>query len=189
VNESGNGDKKRSLLPYLSRIMPIGAIIVLLMLLIPQLMEMKRGKPGLAYITPPLAMKYYSTGYAKTDSLMNAALRSFSSKDYEEAARLLTKVHFFWTVSIREGRVTRYPADLRFYLGLAHFYRGRPDQGIPYLEDEERNSPYEEKYPWYLAHLYIARGQSDKARRELERVVQLNGQLAAEAAEKLRMLR
>jgi tetratricopeptide (TPR) repeat protein len=180
--------KKKRRASYIPWMMPIGGIIILLALLIPQLVDKRYEYRGLAGVEPPLALKRYETGYATTDSLLNTALRMFSQKDYADAARLLSKVNFYWTVRIREGKKLSYPEDLRFYLGLAEAYRGHPEIGAPYLEEEERANPYEQKYPWYLAHVYMALGRYADARAELEKVVRLEGSLAPEAGRTMREL-
>ena len=178
-----SGKKPWRLKPtYIPRLMPVGMIIILLAILVPVLREKKPDTASLAPVDPPLAMKYYSTNFPASDSLMNDALRSFGRKDYEAAARILTKVHFYWNVQIREGTVKSYPEDLRFYLGLAEFYRGRPDRAAPYLEAESQENPYEENYAWYLAHVYAAQGDTMRTRETLERIVRLNESLAPKAA-------
>jgi tetratricopeptide (TPR) repeat protein len=179
-----SGKKRWRLKPtYIPRLMPVGMIVILLAILIPVLKEKKPGVAGLPPVDPPLAMKHYSTNFPASDSLMNDALRSFGRKDYEAAARIFSKVHFYWSVQIREGKVKSYPEDLRFYLGLAEFYRGRPDRAAPHLEAESQEKPYEEKYAWYLAHAYSAQGDTMRTRKTLERIVRLNETLAPKAAD------
>ena len=170
---------------YIPRIMPVGGIVILLMMMLPQLVDRGGARRGEVGIDPPLALKYYNTGYAKTDSLMNAGLRYFGEKRYDDAARVLGKVHFYWTAGIREKRLKAYPEDLLFYLGLSHLYRGYPALAAPLLEEGERANPFDERYPWYLAHVYLAERRPDMARAELERVVKLGGRLASEAERKL----
>lgn len=179
--------KKKGLRPtYIPRLMPVGMIVILLAILIPVLRGKKPEVAAIPPVEPPLAMKHYSSGFAATDSLMNDALRSFGRRDYEAAARILSKVHFYWSVEIREGRMKSYPEDLRFYLGLAEFYRGRPDRAAPYLEAESSEKPYEEKYAWYLAHAYAAQGDTARTRETLRRVVKMNESFAPQAADLLR---
>jgi len=173
---------------YIPRLMPLGMIIILLAILIPSLREKKPNISDLARVEPPLAMNFYSTGYASTDSLLNEALRHFGRKDYTEATHLLTKVYFYWNAQIRDGRMKSYPEDLRFYLGLSEFYRGRPDRAEPYLEAEAMANPFEEKYAWYLAHVCIARGEYDKARELFARVVKIGGKLSVAAQTQLEAL-
>ena len=173
---------------YIPRLMPVGMIIILLAILIPVLKDKKPGVAALPAVEPPIAMKYYSTDFPASDSLMNDAIRSLGRKDYDAAARILSKVHFYWSVQVREGKAKTYPEDLRFYLGLAEFYRGRPDRAAPYLEEESQDNPYEEKYAWYLAHVCIALGNDAKARGMLERVVKIGGPRAAEAESALKLL-
>ncbi len=181
------GAKKKGLKPtYIPRLMPVGMIVILLAILIPVLRGKKPEAPAIPPVEPPLAMKRYSSGFPASDSLMNDALRSFGLKDYETAARILAKVHFYWSVELREGRMKAYPEDLRFYLGLAEFYRGRPERAAPHLEAESSESPHEEKYAWYLAHVYTAQGDTARARETLRRIVRMNESLAPEAAELLR---
>lgn len=168
--------------------MPVGGIIILLALLIPLLMGKNHEYRELANIEPPLAMKVYATGDTSVDSLLNGGLHSFSKKNYTEAARQLTKAHFYWTVKIREGSQEPYPEDLLFYLGLSEFYRGYAAKGTLYLEEEGRANRYEAKYPWYLAHLYIAQGRFDDARNELEKVTKLGASYSLEAQAKMRQL-
>jgi len=187
---SGRGtENRKGLKPtWIPRLVPVGGIIVLLALLIPMLREKQQPGGAGPGIEAPLAMKAYSTGDGGVDSLLAEGLRAFNGKDYSEAARLLTQGHFYWTVKMREGEVASYPADLRFYVGLAELYRGRPERAAPYLEEEARENDFDEKYPWYLAHAYAAQRADDKARAELEKVVALGGPLAAEAAKKLKRL-
>ncbi len=168
---------------YIPRLMPVGMIVILLAILIPVLREKKPYTAMIPLVDPPLAMKRYATDFPASDSLMNDALRSFGMKDYEAAARVLSMVHFHWNAQIREGAAQAYPEDLRFYLGLAEFYRGRPDRAAPYLEAESQENPYEEKYAWYLAHVYAARGDTVRTRATLERIVGMNETLAPKAAE------
>jgi hypothetical protein len=139
-------------------------------------------------VEPPLAMKYYATGYPASDSLLNDALRSFDRREFGAAARILSKVQFYWGVQIREGKVKTYPEDLRFYLGLSELYRGRPDRAVPHLEAEWKDDPYEEKYPWYLAHAYAAMGDTARTRETLERIAKIGGSYAAEAEGMLKAL-
>jgi len=188
MNREGEKTGKGLKETYIPRMMPIGGIIILLALLLPLLMGKKHEDGGLAKVEPPLAMKMYATGYASIDSLLNEGLRHFGRREYEDAARMLAEAHFFWSVKIREGSQEPYPEDLRFYLGLSEFYRGYPAKGAPYLEEEERAHPYEARYPWFLAHCYIAQGRFEGARTELEKVVRLGGSWSAEAREKLRRL-
>jgi tetratricopeptide (TPR) repeat protein len=188
MNDEPTIKRQQSKRPYISRLMPVGGIFVLLAILLPLLMDKKHEYRGLAGVEAPLAMKRFATGYASTDSVLNEALRDFSQKNYQEASRLFGRVHFFWAVDIREGRQKAYPEDLRFYLGLAEFYRGFPARGVPYLEEEEQANPYEAKYPWYLAHLYIAESRFGEARAELEKVIRIGGPFAPEAREKIQKL-
>jgi hypothetical protein len=182
-----DGSTRKGLKPtYLPRLMPVGMIVILLAILVPVLREKKPDVAPVPPVEPPLAMKHYSSGFPATDSLMNDALRSFGRKDYEAAARILAKVHFYWSVEISEGRAKSYPEDLRFYLGLAEFYRGRPDRAAPYLEAESSENPYEERYAWYLAHAYAAQGDTARTRETLRRIVGMNESLAPKAAELLR---
>jgi tetratricopeptide (TPR) repeat protein len=173
---------------YIPRLMPVGMIIILLALLIPVLREKKPAMSELARVEAPLVLKRYSTGHTITDSLLNEGLRRFARKDYTEATRLLTNVHFHWTVQIREGREGSYPVDLRFFLGLAEFYRGRADRAASYLEEEAREDPNDGKYAWYLAHAYIARADYARARSALASVMKTGGPYAAEAEDKLKLL-
>lgn len=166
---------------YIPRLMPVGAIIILLMILIPVLREERRDRQALSAVDPPLPMAVYSTGHARLDSLANEGLRSFGRREYDHAARLLAEAHFHWTVMMRERGTERYPEDLRFYFGLAHLYRGRPDLAAPLLEAEERDGAFEAKYPWYLAHVYLALARPGDARTALERVVAIGGDFAEEA--------
>lgn len=182
------GERKGLKPTYVPRLMLAGMIVILLMILIPVLREKRPAVNRLALVEPPLAMKYYSTGFATTDSLLNEGLRDFGEKNYTEAAHILTKVYFYWSVHIREGELHEYPEDLRFYLGLSEFYRGHPERAAPYLESEEKASPYDERFPWYLAHVYIAGGDFAKAREKLERVVKIGEKHAAEAERKIQLL-
>jgi len=175
---------RSSLLP---RMMPIGAIVILLLILLPQLLHKAPNRRELSRVEPPAA-RIFATGYAKSDSLLNAGMDAFSRKDYTEASRLLSKVQFFWSVSIREKKMKSYPEDLLFYLGLSDFYRGHAELAAPLLAEEEKRNPVDERYPWYLGHVYVALGRYGDATTELEKVVELGGGLAEEARRKIESL-
>jgi tetratricopeptide (TPR) repeat protein len=174
---------------YLPRLMPAGAAFILLMILVSVLRDERAERAAAPVVEPPLSMAVYATEFARLDSLANEGLRLFGRREYERAGRFLAEAHFHWAVMTREGRAERYPEDLRFYLGLAHFYRGRPAQGAPLIEEEGRENPFEGKYPWYLAHAYLALGRKDEARAELERVVAIGDAFAGEALRELDRLR
>jgi tetratricopeptide (TPR) repeat protein len=182
-----NAINKRLKPTWLPRIMPVGGIIILLILLLPQLLHKAPDRSRLSRVEPP-EPKVFATGYFRSDSLLNAGMDAFSRKDYEEASRLLSKVQFFWSVSIREKEVKSYPGDLLFYLGLSDFYRGHPELAVPLLAEEEKRNPEDERYPWYLAHVDIALGRYGDARTELERVVELGEGLAERARDKIKSL-
>lgn len=173
---------------YLPRLMPAGAAFILLMILVSVLREERSGGRSAPDVEPPLAMTLYATGYGRLDSLANEGLRHFGRREYERAARFLAEAHFHWTVMKKENGAERYPDDLRFYLGLAHLYRGRPDLGAPLIEEERRDDAFDGKYPWYLAHAYLALGRSNEARAELERTAAIGDSFAAEAERELRRL-
>lgn len=188
-NPETSEKREKGLKPtYIPRLMPVGGIVILLALLVPMLMGKRHTANERAAVEPPPAMKRYATGDGRIDSLLNEGLRAFGAENYDEAARLLTQAHFYCTVKIREGEAPSYPEDHRFFLGLAEFYRGRPDRAAPYIEEEERANPIEEKYPWYLAHIYAAEGRNDAARGKLEKVVQSGGSLAPRAREEIKGL-
>ncbi len=165
---------------WLPRLMPLGAIVILLILLVPQLLHRGPDRSRLAQVAPP-EPKVFATGFARSDSVLNAAMDAFSRRDYAGASRLLSRVRFFWSVSIRQKEIRSYPEDLLFYLGLSDFYRGRPELAVPPLVEEETRDPVDERYPWYLAHVYIALARYHDAREELERVVELGGGYAPDA--------
>lgn len=188
MDMSTDSKKERPPFAFLARLAPLAAIVVLAMILAPQLCDRHPLKDKIYYVEPPIAMKGYRAGSGQIDTLFEKGLREFGREHYEEAGRLLTKALFFASVGIKEKKMTLYPSDLRFFLGLAQFYRGKGVKGIPLLEEEEAESPGEEKYPWYLAHLYMAVGRNDDARVRLERVIALGGPRAPKAREKLARL-
>ena len=172
---------------WLPRMMPVGGIIILLLLLLPQILHRAPDRSRLSRVEPPES-KVFASGHFRSDSLLNAGMDAFSRKDYVEASRLLSKVQFFWSASIREKEVKSYPGDLLFYLGLSDFYRGHPELAAPLLAEEEKRNPVDERYPWYLAHINIALARYGDARTELERVVELGGGFAEQARRKLKEL-
>jgi len=188
MDTSTDSKNERPPFAFLARLAPLAAIVVLAMILAPQLCDRHplEGKPY--YAEPPIAMKEYRANQGEIDTLFEKGLREFGRENYGEAGRFLAKACFLASVGIKEKKMTRYPDDLRFFLGLAHFYRGKSVNGIPLLEEEETESPGEEKYPWYLAHLYMAVGRNDEARVRLERVIALDGARAPKAREKLARL-
>jgi tetratricopeptide (TPR) repeat protein len=186
TNENEHG--RRPPFAILSRYAPLAAILVLLLMLLPQLFENTPANRTEAGAEPPLALIVYQSGYMDVDSLANEGLKSFNRKDWDRAVRFLGEARFHWSVLIREKMEQGYPVDLRFYLGLSHYYRGLPAKGIPLLEEEIADDPTEAKYHWYIAHLSLAAEDTAGAREHFERAVTLGGNYADEAKEKLERL-
>ena len=169
---------------FLSRYIPLALIALLLIMLLPQLADRNPDYPKKeARPAPPIPLTLYRTAYAKLDSLGNEGLRRFGAGDWNDAVRLLGEAHFHYSVMFREGFDGCFPEDLRFYLGLAQYYRGRIEEGIALLEEEAGDDPLQPKYAWYLALIRLAEGDTLAARKQLERVARLGGRYAAEADE------
>ena len=180
-----NNNRVKPPFAFLSRYVPLAAIGVLLLMLLPQLSRRPPASRDRAGPEPPVVLTIYRTERARIDSLSNEGLRCFSSEDWNNAVRLLGEAHFHYSVMIREGYADLYPENLRFFLGLSHYYRGQVDKGIALLEEEVEDNPLEQKYRWYLALIYLAGGDSPAAREHLERIVRLDGDYAGEAREML----
>jgi tetratricopeptide (TPR) repeat protein len=173
---------------FLSRLVPLAAIAVLLFMLLPQLTE-KPPEAGEALdIEPPLALIIYRSDYPSLDSLGNEGLKSFSRKEWDRAVCLLGEAHLHYSMMLRERMGSRYPNDLRFYLGLSYAYRGKFKEGIPLLEEETADDPIEPKYHWYLAHIYLAAEDTMKAREHFERIVKLGSLYTEETEDALRRI-
>jgi tetratricopeptide (TPR) repeat protein len=170
---------------FLSRYIPLAVIAVIMIMLIPQLIRREPVSDGGAGFEPPVALTVYRTERARMDSLSNEGLRYFSAERWNDAVRLLGEAHFHYSVMIREGFEDGYPDDLRFYLGLAHYYRGQATEGIALLEEEAENDPLEPKYRWYLALIRLAGGETQAAREDLKQIVRLGGEYSEEAGEML----
>jgi len=170
---------------FLSRYIPLALIAVLLIMLLPQLFERRPAPKRDVVPEPPPALATYRSDNAWVDSLGNEGLRRFGAGDWNNAVRLLGEAHFHYSVMLREGFADRYPDDLRFYLGLSQYYRGRGEEGIALLEEEAGDDPLESKYPWYLGLIRLALGDTLAAREHLERVARLGGPYAGEAADLL----
>lgn len=171
---------------FLSRYIPLALIAILLIMLLPQLADRNPGVPKKeARPAPPVPLTLYRTAYARLDSLGNEGLRRFGAGDWNNAVRLLGEAHFHYSVMFREGFEGRYPEDLRFYLGLAQYYRGRFEEGIALIGEEAGDDPLQPKYSWYLALICLAEKDTLAARQHLERVARLGGRYAADADELL----
>lgn len=188
MTETGAAENRKPPFQFLTRLVPLAVIVVMLMLLLPHLKQRAPVSERFATVEPPLALQTYNTVSDSLNTLLYEGLKHFGRKDYDEAARLLAQAHFFCSVKVKEKKLHSYPRDLRFYLGLAYYYRDQAAAGIPLLEEEEGDAPDKEKYPWYLAHLYLAAGDNVKAEEKLERVITLGGPFAAAAGEKLKIL-
>ena len=172
----------------LERIAYAATIVVLLLLLIPAIRGKKDDLEKLSQVEPPLAMKVFDTGYEGIDSLLNDGIRAFGKRDYELAAWKLSKAHFYLSVKIKEGEISGYPEELLLYLGLSQFYMGRNEEAAELIAEGEKGFPDDERYPWYLAHTYIALSRVNDAKAELERVVDMGGELSEKAKAKLERL-
>ena len=181
MNEQQSTDKKRPPFSFLSRYAPLAAIVVLLIFLVPQLAKRPPAKDELPGIEPPLPLTVYRTGYERVDSLIERGMQSFGRRDWGSSVRYLGEAHFHVTVMVNEGYVHKYPEDLRFFLGLAHVYRGQRHEGLPLITEEARENRIEPKYSWYLANIYLAYGDYEQAREQLEAVVRTGTQYAEEA--------
>ena len=182
------GDENKPSKPpfsFLSRYIPLAVIAVVLIMLLPQLVRREPGQGDRTGFEPPVVLTIYRTERARMDSLSNEGLKHFSAGEWNDAVRLLGEAHFHYSVMIREGFEDRYPDDLRFYLGLAHYFRGQAGRGIELLEEEIESDPLEMKYRWYLALIHLAGGDSLAASRDLERIVELDGEYVDDAKELL----
>jgi hypothetical protein len=173
---------------FLSRYIPLALIAVLLIMLLPQLFEQRPAVRKDAAPEPPPALAIYRSANAWVDSLGNEGMRRFGAGDWNDAVRLLGEAHFHYSVMLREGFADRYPDDLRFYLGLSQYYRGRTEEGIALLVEEAGDDPLEPKYPWYLGLIRLALGDTLAARGHLEHVERLGGPYADEAADLLKKI-
>jgi tetratricopeptide (TPR) repeat protein len=188
MSNDGNAHGRKPPFAFLSRYVQLAVIAVLLIMLLPQLAEKSPAPRKALDIDPPVALVIYRSGHAQLDSLGNEGLESFNRKEWNRAVRLLGEAHLHYSVMIKEQMGFGYPDDLRFYLGLSYAYRGRLEKGIPLLEEEAADNPIEAKYPWYLAHLYLAAQDTEKARTYFERIVRLGGLYAEEADEALQRI-
>lgn len=176
-----NHNRAKPPFAFLSRYVPLAVIAVLLIMLLPQLVRRPPASRDGTGPEPPVVLTLYRTENARMDSLSNEGLRCFGSEDWNNAVRLLGEAHFHYSVVIREGHADSYPEDLRFFLGLSHYYRGQVEKGIALLEEEAEDNPLETKYRWYLALIRLAGGDSLAAREHLERIVRLEGYYSDEA--------
>ncbi len=181
MNEQPSTDKKRPPFSFLSRYAPLAAIVVLLIFLVPQLAKHPPAKDELPGIEPPLPLTVYRTGYERIDSLIEKGMQSFGRRDWGISVRYLGEAHFHVTVMASEGYVHKCPEDLRFFLGLAHVYRGQRHEGLPLIAEEAQDNRIEPKYSWYLANIYLAYGDYEQAREQLEAVVRIGTQYTEEA--------
>ena len=188
MNEQARASRKRPPFSFLSKYAPLAAIAVLLIFLVPQLAKRPPAEEEPPGIEPPLPLTLYRTGSERVDSLIEKGMRSFGSGDWGGSVRYLGEAHFHLTVMIREGYAGEYPEDLRFFLGLAHVYRGRPGEGLPLIEEEARENRIEPKYSWYLANIYLSYGDYGHAREQLEAVARIGTQYSAEARAELERL-
>jgi len=188
MHDEDNHNRAKPPFAFLSRYIPLAVIAVLLIMLLPQLFKRPPASRDRAGPEPPVVLTLYRTERARMDSLSNEGLRRFGAEDWNNAVRLLGEAHFHYSVMISEGYADRYPEDLRFYLGLSHYYRGQVEKGVALLEGEAEDDPLEPKYRWYLALIRLAGGDSLAAREHLERIVRLGGDYSDEAGEMLRNL-
>lgn len=81
-------------------------------------------------------------------------------------------------------------ADVQFFLGTALLLAGEPEAAVPPLRRTIAlgDTPFLEEAHFYLAKVHLRRGAVEEAKRELDRVVQLGGERAAEARALLRDL-
>jgi hypothetical protein len=188
MNDRPRTEDKRPPFWFLSRYAPLGAIALLLLILVPQLAKRPPAREEPPGIDPPIPLTVCRTGYERVDSLIEKGMRSFGRGDWAQSVRYLGEANFHVTVMINEGYASGYPEDLRFFLGLAHVYRGRPREGLPLIEAEARENRIEPKYSWYLANLYLAAGDHGSARRHLEEVVRIGTRYSEEATRELEAL-
>lgn len=182
MNDQPSIDKQRPPFSFLSRYAPLAMIVVLLIFLVPQLAKRTPEKEELPGIEPPLPLTVYRTGYERVDSLIEKGMQCFGKRDWGRSVRYLSEAHFHVTVMINEGYAQEYPEDLRFFLGLAHVYRGRRHEGLPLIAEEARDNRIEPKYSWYLANIYVSYDDTERAREQLEAVVRIGTRYAEEAA-------
>lgn len=173
---------------FLSRYAPLGVIALLLIMLVPQLAKRPPDREEPPGLDPPIPLTACRTGRERIDSLIEKGMQSFGRGEWGKSVRYLGEAHFHVTVMIKEGYAAEYPEDLRFFLGLAHVYRGSAHEGLSLIEEEARENRIEPKYSWYLANLYIARRDYASARIHLEQLVRIGTRYAEEASRELEEL-
>jgi len=188
MEDTQRKDKKQPPFSFLSKYAPLAAIILLLIFLVPQLAKRPPAEEEPPGLEPPLPLTVYRTGYERVDSLLEKGMQSFGRRDWAKSVRYLGEAHFHVTVMINEGYAKKYPEDLRFFLGLAHVYRGRRHEGLPLIAEEARENRIEPKYPWYLANIYLSYGDYELAREQLEAVARIGTRYSEEAAIELERL-
>jgi hypothetical protein len=160
---------------------PAAALIVIVILWWGKREEEPEKQP----FNPPVAVNIQPIGFGTVDSILAGGSRAFLAGDYEEAARLLSRAHFFIRTGISEGEIDSFPQNLELFLGLSQFYRGVRERGAEYLESEVENYPRSDPPRWYLALIYLETGKTEEAREQLERVAALGGLHSTAARELL----
>lgn len=134
-----------------------------------------------ARITPPRFQAPSLRGFRSESSEFEAAMDHYTRSDYAGAIAGL------------EQAVRRSPDDAAalFFLGASHLLSGRMPAGIVRLEEvvDLGESPYLEEARLYLAKALVHEGRLDDATAELQKVLELRGDLEDEAREGLHQIR
>jgi hypothetical protein len=153
-------------------VVPLAALVIIAVLL---MSRGDSGKGGGIEISPPEGAVISYLGFAEIDTVIAGANESFSRKDYEETARLLTRARFFIHSGISEGMLDEMPDNLELVLGLSEFYRGNTLKGILFVTSAAETAPRNETYLWYLGMMHLSQGNDDEARMWLERTAAAGG--------------
>jgi len=126
-------------------------------------------------VAPPASAGIPYIGFARIDSVIAGATKAFEKKNYEEAARLLTRARFFIHSGISDGRFDGVRRNLDLILGLSEFYRGYPVKGILFVTYAAETEPQNETYAWYLGMMHLSRGDKKEAKPWLEKTAAIGG--------------
>jgi len=140
------------------------------------------GRLGRVDVVPPyLAMTIRGAESNPAVQRFRRGMQSYAREDYAGAIGPLREA-----VNLDAG----YQPAI-FYLGISYLLEKQPVQAAEELRkvSQQTSSTYRSEALWYLAKAFFQQGEMDKGREQLERLVQLGGEYAEDAARNLELSR
>jgi len=172
------GEKIGSLFPAARILVPV-AVSLLLLIVVYNIYEKSTAPATLSELAETAPYPYIDLGlrqsYTSIEQLQYQAMQDYEQKNYHLAQEKLSEV-------VARDSMNN---TAQFYLGMCYFMENQLDKAEEQLRIVTQTEPTQEKGYWYLAQVYLKKGDRANVLKALEKVVELQQENFSEKAEEL----